>query len=169
MTKYYRADRRCFKPKSVMSPEGTYQNYFKEAGKAMEKALEDARPRHKPNRKDCLFVFDDLGAVQRHWRTHDGSYLYEVEIDEATVPHCGDMELTDQIGAEFRKPTDRADHDRVAGLVKAYWKGGQSTKPVREFLVPCAKVVAKLRGKSDLKAWVRSQVTTGRSKSENGE
>ncbi len=104
MTKYYRADRRCFKPKDVMRPEGTYQNHFKEAGKAMEKALEDARPRHKkPNRKESLFVFDDLEAVQRHWRTHDGSYLYEVEIDEATVSHCGDMEFMDQIGAEFRK------------------------------------------------------------------
>jgi hypothetical protein len=159
--KYYRADKRCLKAGEVMLPEGTYQDRFPVAGKEMEKALDDARPANKPNRKESLFVFDDLKAVESYWRSHDGSYLYEVEIDEAALEHCGDMALTDQIGAEFRKPT--VDRARVATLVETYWEERQSERPASEFLVRQARVVAKLKGKSDLKEWVKSQVTSSRS------
>jgi hypothetical protein len=163
--KYYRADRRPFEPQEIMPPEGTYQNQFDAAGKAMERALEDARPKDtKPNRKDCLFVFEELNEVESYWRTHDGSYLYEVEIDEDAVLHCGDMQLTDLIGAEFRKPIGVPDLDRVANLARTYWDGGRSTSPVLEWLVPSAKVVTELKGKSDMKAYVRSQITTYKSR-----
>lgn len=85
-----------------MLPEGTYQDYLKPNGKAMERALEHARPTDiKPNRKNCLFIFEDLKEVERYWSPHDGSYLYEVEIEEGAVLHCGDMQLTDLIGDKF--------------------------------------------------------------------
>jgi hypothetical protein len=157
--KYYRAERRCFEPGEVMLPEGTYQNQFEPEGKATEKALEDERPKKKPIRKDCLFVFGDLMEAERYWRTHDGSCLYEVEIDEAAIRHCGDMQLVDLIGEEFRKLMDPPDRGRVAALAKAYWDEEQTTKPARELLVSSAGVVAKLQGKSDTKAWVDSQIT----------
>jgi hypothetical protein len=157
--KYYRADQRCFESGMVIFPQGTYQNKFKAYGKAMEENLENARPKLKPCRKGCLFVFEDLQEVERYWETHDGSYLYQVKIDEAAVLHCGDMQLTDMIGDEFRKLIAPPDRDRVSELAKTYWAGGQSAKPILEFLVPSAEVVEKLKDRSDRHAWLDSKVT----------
>jgi hypothetical protein len=107
MKKCYRADARSFAPGDAMEPQKTYQEAFnvpgREHGKAMEGLLEGCRPEDRPRRSDCLFVFENEVAAERYWRTNDGLFLYEVEIDESEVRHRGDMNLTDAIGGEYRK------------------------------------------------------------------
>jgi hypothetical protein len=67
--------------------------------------------------------------------------------------------IPDLVGAEFRKPIDPPDQDRVAELAQTYWKEGKSATPVSELLVRSARVVTKLKGKSNMKDWIDSQVT----------
>ena len=163
MTKrYYHVDRRCFAPGEVIPPEGTYQDAFVEAAKRMEATLEAERGNFpgKPRRADSLFVFDELHCAESYWRTHDKSYLYEVEFDEALAGHCGDMHLTDAIGAIFRNIGD-PNLAQAAQLAQKYWRGDQTEKSCPEYLVAQAKTIKKLRGLSDMKAWVRSQISTG--------
>ncbi len=127
----------------------------------MEEALETARPTDKMAipRKDCLFIFDDLDEANRYWRTHDGTYLYEVTVNPANILHLGDMQLTDLIGSEFRGAISPPDQSRIAELSRQYWAGILSNNAILEMLVSSATVVTKLKGKSSLKDWVNSQVT----------
>lgn len=143
-----------------MLPEGTYQDAFIQAARLMEDTLEAARAEFpgKPKRADSLFVFDDLHCAESYWRTHDKSYLYEVEVDIGAVEHRGDMHLTDAIGAIFRS-VDPPDLSRATQLAQRYWQGSQSPTPCQEYLVRSAKAVEKIRGQSDMRAWVRSQVS----------
>ena len=90
-------------------------------------------------------------------RTHDGSYLASGKSVNHGAALRANMELMNQIGAEFRKPTDRADHDRVAGLVKTYWKGGHSAKPVR--ILGAVRQVVTIQQSGSPTASVRSATT----------
>jgi hypothetical protein len=137
-----------------MIPEGTYQDSFTIEGHNTETALETARPREsKPvARKNCLFVFEDFAHVESYWNQHNGLCLYEVETEETSVIHRGDMELVDQIGKEFRQAADHrrsADHELVANLANQYWSGFLSGQPRLDVLVRSAKVINKRQGPSD--------------------
>jgi hypothetical protein len=162
--RYFHVDRRCLAPGQTILPEGTYQNSFRDAAKKMEEMIEAERANYpaKPNRADSLFAFDDEKCAESYWRTHDKSYLYEVEIDQASIGHCGDMHWTDAMGAIFRR-IGEPDLEKARQFAKSYWEGEETEKPCREYLLPQAKTIKKLRGLSDKKAWVRSQVTTGKS------
>ena len=85
--------------------------------------------------------------------------MYEVEIDKNQILHVGDMEFVDQIGAQFAKLVGGPNYDLVSKLANRYWEGERSEHPVIEFLVKEAKVVKKIKGKSDTKAWVKSQTS----------
>jgi hypothetical protein len=130
----------------------------------MEETIEAERANYpnKPNRAGSLFAFDDEKCAESYWRTHDKSYLYEVEINEALIGHCGDMHWTDAIGAIFRR-IGEPDQEKARQFAKGYWEGEATERPCREYLLPQAKTIKKLRGLSDMKAWVRSQVTTRKS------
>jgi hypothetical protein len=155
--KYYRADARSFAPGDAMGPQKAYQEAFdvpgREHGKAMESLLESCRPENKPRRSDCLFVFENEVAAKRHWRTNDGLFLYEVEIDESEVRHRGDMNLTDAIGGEYRK-LSTPDQTHVRTLADKYWKGGVCDNACIETLVPHARVVKQIKGRSNVRAFL---------------
>lgn len=71
-----------------------------------------------------------------------GGKLYQVEIDEDSVLHRGDMALMDRMKALVEEGKD------VKELAAAYWAGEESTNPEIEIMVEYA-VVEKVLSTSD--------------------
>jgi hypothetical protein len=164
LKKLYRVDRGAFKPGELISPAGNYQDRFAGFGKAMEDLLEKERPTTtKPDRKKSLFLFKEEREADRYWRTNDGRYVYEVEIDESTILHRGDMNLTDAIGKEFRKAEygGNPNQDLATALAKRYWREPPGSGACIEILVASATARQLVRSKSNLKEYIKSQVTSG--------
>jgi len=159
----YRVDRRDVAPGGELGAEGDYQSGFDNVGKQAETILEAVRASEfpgKPQRANCLFVTDDSECAESYWRTHHKRYLYEVTVDEDAIMHRGDMHLVDAIGAELKRAMlAEPDQAKCRELARKYWRQEETEKPCPEFLVDRARVTRRLRDLSDLKAYIRSQIT----------
>ena len=147
-----------FKPGRRTVSGGSIPDLLRLIGQGDGKGSRRCPPRGLQAKPQGLpFCIRGSKEVERYWRTHDGLYLYEVEIEGHAIWHCGDMHLTDEIGAEFRKVPHPANFDRGAQLAKEYWNNGDRTARGGTTCKIC-KSSTKLKGKSDVKAYVRSQV-----------
>lgn len=107
-----------------------------------EVALEAARRAYGsagPSRLDCVFCCEDVASAKAFRdRFSQGSQIYEVEVDDATLTHVGNYDAI----------TDMADGPTVETVqtsAASYWQ--DEPTGIREILVGGAvKVVAKLDG-----------------------
>jgi hypothetical protein len=161
--KHYRVDRRNVASGEDLPAEGNYQQGFDDIGRRAEAILEKVRATKFPDklaRANSIFVTDDLGCAERYWRTHDERYLYEVDVVEENVTHRGDMHLVDAIGHELKRAIVSApDYAKCEKLALKYWSGEMSEDPCKELLLEKVTAVNRLRGLSNLKAYIASQVT----------
>jgi hypothetical protein len=158
--RYFHVDHRCLKELDDVSPHASDNERSHPARRSVEEILEGERANFpgKPKRDECVFVFDDERCAEQYWRTHDRSFLYEVAVEASGIKHVGDMNWIDEIGREVRK-IDPLDRKLASEMARKYWSGDRSNAPCNEYLFPAARVIKKLRNRSDLKAWIKSQVT----------
>jgi len=158
---YYRVDARAFKDGDMIEPRGTYQAHLGAAGPPTEGVLERVRARDfsgKPQRAAGLYVFDTLACAEQYWRTHKDACLYEVEVDESTISHSGDMTWVDCIGEFFRPErivlSGKPDVATLEPLAAKYWSGEASDTACIEHLVSNARVIRQLEALSDVRKHV---------------
>lgn len=82
-----------------------------------------------PNRKDCMFFFDNLEDCNDYIKNKNGGLgqIYEVEILEQSKLFKGDMKLIDEIDESITY------NDLLAQIFK-YWDGRTSDEPIFEYL-----------------------------------
>ena len=131
----YRVDKRKFKIDDVISPETSFETTMQDESKEMENLLNELRPTGIPERKDCLFLFQDLICALRFYSKYGGT-IYGVE-----PLHCyfrGDMNKLDNILDMFRYSEDE---NLRKTAVNEYWKAGTHTfNPCYEILASRARV-----------------------------
>jgi hypothetical protein len=161
--KYYRVDRRDVVENDELSPESDYQSGFNNIGKQAEEILERRRATEfptKPPRAASFFVTDDFDCAKRYWHTHDRRYVYEVEVDEQKILHRADMHWVDAIGDELKRAIlGEADYGKCDELARRYWRSEETANPCWEYLLEKVTVGKRLKGLSNLKEYVASQVS----------
>lgn len=82
-----------------------------------------------PNRKECLFFFDNLDDCNYYIKNHNGGLgqIYEVEILEQSKLFKGDMKLIDEIDESIT-------YNNILKEAFDYWDGKSSNKPIFEYL-----------------------------------
>ncbi len=140
---YFRVDKRLFAVGECIETANQYYSKFVGIAKDVEDALENFRPKSKPQRTTCLFLFEDEICARMHWSMMKDGKLYEASIDECCIFHRGDMALMDRM-----KDTAESGGD-LSLLAKQYWNGEFGEKPEIELLVPSA-IVVKIIETSDV-------------------
>lgn len=141
MANYYRVDKRLFGVGETVRTAGEFSARFGDVAKAIEDALEAARPTAMTKRSDCLFLFESFDAARKHWSKMTGGKLYRIEIGEAPICHRADMTIMDTM-----KDAPDGDWELHA---RRYWAGEMSEAPEIEVLVIEAEVVEVLSTSED--------------------
>lgn len=132
----YRVDKRKFHVGDIIKPNTSFEEMMQDEKKEMEDLLNENRPKNMPERKKCLFLFQDLICALRFYSKY-GGYIYGVSV----VGHPyfkGDMNKLDNILDIFRFS---GNNDLRLAVVNEYWKAGTHTfNPCYEILVPSAHV-----------------------------
>lgn len=148
----YRVDKRKFEVDEVISPETSFETTMQNESKEMENLLNELRPTNIPERKNCLFLFQDLICALRFYSKYGGT-IYGVEI-----PQCyfrGDMNKLDNILDMFRYTED---NNLRKAAVNEYWKAGTHTfNPCYEILASKARV-KRIICNNDLLQNVREEI-----------
>jgi hypothetical protein len=137
----YRTDSDEFADGRIITPRGDHTDTMNPKLRPAEDLIRSGRPGGNEIRSNCIYVWESRESGENSWRYEKDKHLYEVEIDEADILHTGDAYLVATI-AEIPDP-------RTAGeVVRLYWNGDKRSKRI-ELLVKKAKVLRKLRDKSD--------------------
>lgn len=131
----YRVDKRKFQVGEEITPNTSFEEILQDEKREMEKLLNQQRPSGIPERKQCLFLFQDLICALRFYSKY-GGFIYGVSVKEPYFK--GDMNKLDNILDLFRF-TDNYDLQMTA--VNEYWKDGTHTfSPCYEILAASAYV-----------------------------
>lgn len=132
--KLYRADKRDFNVGDTISTANVFVEKNPEGSLLIEEVFQSAKPKNKLSRIGCLFLFEDEIVAKKHWSKMTDGKLYEVEIDETSVLHRGDMRLIDKAFI--------ATNDSEKQLcAEQYWAGIVTEQPRIEILVKEAIIV----------------------------
>ncbi len=146
----YRADKRTFKIGEVIQSANEFATKNPPGSNAVEQLFDTMKPKGKPNRFGCLFLFDDLVHAKKHWSKMTDGKLYVVETNPDSILHRGDMQLVDQA----YKSGDDGERQRCA---KEYWGGTETQGSVIETLVEKATVVDVVsKDQEERKAYLNS-------------
>ncbi|MCF2553469.1 toxin-antitoxin system protein, partial [Bacteroides caecigallinarum] len=63
----YRVDKRKFQVGDIIMPNTSFEELMQDEKKEMEDLLNEKRPRNIPERKQCLFLFQDLICAFRFY------------------------------------------------------------------------------------------------------
>ncbi|MBM3967248.1 MAG: hypothetical protein FJ308_19620 [Planctomycetes bacterium] len=135
MKELFRADKRDFEVGARIFTAGEYYKKFPAETKTLEDGFETHRPEAKPNRRDCLFLFESLDAAKKHWSIMSDGKLYKVEVEDNAILHRGDMNWLDVIADHIRE------NKRTIDLYGKYWAGEITENACVEVLVASAVVV----------------------------
>lgn len=82
-----------------------------------------------PNRKECLFFFDNLDDCNDYIKNKNGGLgqIYEVEILEQSKLFKGDMRLIDELDESIT-------YNILLAQIYKYWDTGLSSSPIIEYL-----------------------------------
>lgn len=82
-----------------------------------------------PDRKECLFFFDNLDDCNYYIKNHNNGYgqIYEVEILELSKLFKGDMRLIDEIDESIT-------YNNLLSQTFKYWNEEISNNPIFEYL-----------------------------------
>ena len=150
---FFRADKRPFKTKDPISTAGEFMGKHPEKGKRAELALANSKPDGKPNRSDCLMLFEDEVCARNHWSKMTGGRLYRIEVDEADILHRGDMKLIDTIGERLWQ-SSTAD---VSEDTTRYW-GGEETGGCMETIAKKGVVLEELGDEKSRQKWFKKLI-----------
>lgn len=132
----YRVDKRKFQVGDIIMPNTLFEELMQDEKKEMEDLLNEKRPRNIPERKQCLFLFQDLICAFRFYSKYGGT-IYGVSLEERPY-FRGDMNKLDNILDIFRFSTDK---NLRSIAVNEYWKPGTHTfNPCYEILASSARV-----------------------------
>lgn len=130
--KLYRVDSRKFNKGDIITPNTTFEDKLQGERLEVESMLNECKPCAVPDRKDCLFLFQELICALRFYSRYgyDGP-IYEVIAIQPMFR--GDMNKLDNILDIYRFTED---NDLRRAAVNEYWKEGTHT------FYPCYEVLA---------------------------
>lgn len=132
----FRVDKRKYQVGDTIMPKTSFEETMQDEKKEMEDLLNRSRPENVPERKQCLFLFQDLICALRFYSKY-GGIIYGVSVKEPPY-FRGDMNKLDNILDIFRFSDD---NDLRLAAVNEYWKAGTHTfNPSYEILVSSACV-----------------------------
>lgn len=132
----FRVDERKYQVGDTIMPKTSFEETMQDEKKEMEDLLNRSRPENVPERKQCLFLFQDLICALRFYSKY-GGIIYGVSVKEPPY-FRGDMNKLDNILDIFRFSDD---NDLRLAAVNEYWKAGTHTfNPSYEILVSSACV-----------------------------
>ena len=132
----FRVDKRKYQVGDTIMPKTSFEETMQDEKKEMEDLLNKSRPENVPERKQCLFLFQDLICAFRFYSKYGGT-IYGVSLEERPY-FRGDMNKLDNILDVFRFTDDYYLREAV---VNEYWKEGTHTfNPCYEILVSSACV-----------------------------
>jgi hypothetical protein len=105
-----------------------------QAYKAMERALELARPAGKTSRDKCLFLFEDESLARKYSAMANLPKLYVVT--SGSILHRGDITLLSNMA------TCGELGEKVSNEARAYWKGQLTRHPRVEVLARSGTIIA---------------------------
>jgi hypothetical protein len=105
---YYRADKRCFEPGATIGTAGEFMLLHSEDGRLTEELLAQRKPQSKPNRGECLMLFEEEECAKDYWAKLAAGKLYTINMSSGSILHRGDMHIIDEIAAKLKKG-ERAD------------------------------------------------------------
>ncbi|MBQ9546385.1 MAG: hypothetical protein IJU90_03765 [Bacteroidales bacterium] len=92
---YFRVDSRIFKSTEKINPQACYQANLDAKRLCVERFLEQTNCKCV-QRKDCVFVFDDILNALRFWKKQGmKDNIYQVGINADNFIHKGDMNYLD--------------------------------------------------------------------------
>jgi len=108
--------------------------------KDAELALRAVSTEAEAIRKTSLYTWADERLARRLWPRSHSKFLYELEVDEASVLHRGDVSHFWEAQSALKRGGDAGD------AVNRYWSGEAAGTPYVEVLLSEAKVIRKLQG-----------------------
>lgn len=151
---YYRADKRRFEVGCNIGTAREFGLLQDKSARCVEQLLANRKPAMKPNRYDCLMLFEDRICAKEYWAKLTGGRLYAVGISKSPILHRGDMHIIDKMDAMLRNGGKICELDRLAD---AYWRGDESPHPCIEILVCSATVIAQLGTEEERVAWLNKR------------
>lgn len=151
----YRVDRRRYNNGDDIEPSTTFEETMNSSQVQVEKKLDELKPRGVPDRKKCLYLFNDLSSALIFCSKY-GGYIYTVSVEPTDVYWRADMNMLDNIHDIF-KITEC--EDVRATVVRRYWEEGSHTfQPCYELLVRQAKVINIVFEKENAKEILSSEI-----------
>lgn len=129
----FRVDKRVFKKGDIITPKTEYVSQLSPAAKEVEEMLDSVRKESVPERKNCLFLFENLSSALKFYSKYAGCIIYAVAIDSSFIYHRADMNIIDNIIDVFQNIEDCSVRQSI---VRKYWEDGTHVfQPCYEFLV----------------------------------
>ena len=100
----FRVDKRKYQVGDTIMPKTSFEETMQDEKKEMEDLLNRSRPENVPERKQCLFLFQDLICALRFYSKY-GGIIYGVSVKEPPY-FRGDMNKLDNILDIFRFSDD---------------------------------------------------------------
>lgn len=139
MFSLFRVDPVAYNVGDLILPQGNYQDGIAVEQKRVEKSLVRTNSLESGlQRKDCVFVFDDLKNALLFWSKKAGkANLYKVGVETSDFVHKGDMNYLDFL-LEIVKESDETNDEIFLDLFsKRYWQVGYGC------VSPCYEIMAR--------------------------
>ena len=138
----FRVDERGFQVGDTIEPQGDYQERMGEEQQRIEWSLTRTRRiGGGVQRKNCLFLFDDIKNALIFWYKKKGkANLYRLSVQDEII-HRGDMNYLDLLNEIARNTKEDDDQHILDTYSKRYWDHNFATaSPCYELLFPKAIV-----------------------------
>lgn len=130
--KLYRVDSRKFNSGDTITPNTSFEEKLQDERMELESMLNECKPCGVPDRKDCLFLFQELICALKFYSKYGyNGHIYEVIVIDPLFR--GDMNKLDNILDIYRFTED---NDLRRTAVNEYRKDGTHT------FYPCYEVLA---------------------------
>lgn len=154
----FRVDDRYFKPSDVITPQGSCQAQMDKHQLRIEASLKRTCTKNKIERKDCVFLFDDIKNALLFWsKESKKANIYKVGIKYEDIIFKGDMNYLDFL-MEVARNTE--DEQVLDSYTKKYWENGFGCiSPCYELMVKKAVVQeVLLDGNSEYARKLREEI-----------
>jgi hypothetical protein len=124
----------------VVASRGDHFDTLTDDEKAVELGFRAASPAAADIRIKSLYAWEDVAIAKRLFRAKGAEFLYELEIDDASIRHQGDLNV-------FSAAVDVVRIKPISELIASYWAGEIAgppwTSPRVEILVSEARVIRR--------------------------
>lgn len=138
----YRYDNNDYEDGEIIHPSGDTFDILTEVEKVVEVAIRKTLPDGVSIRGASIYTLEDETVAKRLWKLSHRNYLYELEIDEDSIRHIGDLNLYSE--AKDAVQGGRSPDKAIESYCKGELAGPHFGQPRREILAREARVVRKV-------------------------